>query len=144
MTTTPLPTPSTRSRVGGGRWRWSLLGVLLFVAANAVYGGLGLMRDGMGMPQGWLEPTPFDTWTWPGVALLATVALPQLVVAGLVLGGHRRAAVAGALAGAALVLWIVVQLLVLRRYFFLQPVIAGFGMVELALGRAWGRRLPGT
>ncbi len=138
MTATPLRPSSSRPRLGSG-WRWSLLAVLLLVAANAVYGGLGLIADGMGMPDDWLERTPFDTWTWPGVALLATVALPQLVVAGLVAAGHRWAAAAGVLAGAALVLWIVVQVLVLRRYFFLQPVIAGFGVVEMALAWAWLR-----
>jgi hypothetical protein len=33
--------------------------------------------------------------------------------------------------------WIVVQLLVMQRYFFLQPVIAALGIAELALARVW-------
>jgi hypothetical protein len=32
-----------------------------------------------------------------------------------------------------------VQLLVLQRYFFLQPVIAGIGAAEVLLARRWRR-----
>ena len=39
----------------------------------------------------------------------------------------------------ALVAWILVQLLVMQRYFFLQPVIAALAIVELALVRVWHR-----
>jgi hypothetical protein len=35
------------------------------------------------------------------------------------------------------VAWILVQLLVLQRYFFLQPVIAGMGALEVLLAWAW-------
>jgi hypothetical protein len=52
----------------------------------------------------------------------------------------RRAGVIGLVAGAALVLWIAVQLLVLQRYFFLQPVIAGFGVLEMVLAWWWIHR----
>jgi hypothetical protein len=48
------------------------------------------------------------------------------------------------LAGAALVLWIAVQLALLQRYFFLQPVIAGLGVVEVLLAWAWWRRERGA
>jgi hypothetical protein len=126
----------------GSRRGWAgtgLLVVLLLVAANAVYGGIGLLVNGMGMPDEWLEPLPVDTWTLPGAALLLTVAVPQLVAAWLVWTHHRWAAVAGVLAGVGLLLWIAVQLLLLQRYFFLQPVIAGLGLVEMLLGWAWVR-----
>ncbi len=124
-------------RERGTAWRWSLFGVLVFVGASAVYGGIALVADGMGMPSSWLESTPFTSWTLPGVALLVTVAVPQLGAAGLVVVRHHRAALAGLVVGAALVLWIVAQLLVLRRYFFLQPLIAGLGVVEMLLAWRW-------
>ncbi len=111
----------------------ALLVVLLLVAANAVYGGIGLVVNGMGMPSQWLDRLPVDTWTLPGVALVVTVAVPQLVAAWFVWRRDPRAGLVGLVAGAALVLWIGVQLLVLQRYFFLQPVIAGLGVVELLL-----------
>ena len=130
------------------RWRvaprlgaagWGLLVVLVLVAANALYGGVGLIVDGIGMPSTWLERLPVDTWTWPGVALLATVALPQLVAAWFVWRRDPRAGVLGLAAGAGLVLWIGVQVLVLQRYFFLQPVMVGVGLLEMALAGWWIR-----
>ena len=46
--------------------------------AAAMYGGAGLIRDGFGMPDGWLAGTPLTGWVLPGVALLIGVAVPQL------------------------------------------------------------------
>ena len=124
-----------RGAVGG-----ALLVVPLLVAANAVYGGVGLVLDGLGMPPEWLERLPVDTWTWPGVALLGTVALPQLVAAWFVWRHDPRAGVVALAAGVALVLWIVVQVLLLQRYFFLQPVITG--LVPLYANRRAAKRAP--
>ena len=52
--------------------------------------------------------------------------------------GARPGLAAGYLAGL-LVAWIAVQLLILRRYFFLQPVIAGIGAAEVLLAWRWQR-----
>lgn len=71
------------------------------------------------------------------MALLLTVALPQAVVSVAAVVRHRWAVALGFLGGAGLVLWIVVQALVLQRYFFLQPVIAGFGLAEVLLAWWW-------
>ena len=79
-------------------------------------------------PQRW-DVTPRRGWA--GGALLVVLAL---VAVNAVYGGI------GVVAGAALVLWIAVQLLVLQRYFFLQPVIAGFGVLEMVLAWRWIHR----
>ncbi|MGG5260875.1 hypothetical protein [Phycicoccus avicenniae] len=142
MTTLHAPHPPGTRRGRG----WSgngLLGVLVLVALNAVYGAVGLMVDGMGMPKEWLEHLPVDSWLLPGVALLLSVAVPQALAAVAAWRGGGNAPRAGLLAGVALVLWIVVQVLVLQRYFFLQPVIAGLGLLEVALAVAWSRRRAG-
>jgi hypothetical protein len=75
----------------------------------------------------------------PGVALLIGVAVPQLAATALILLGARSGLPAGYLAGLLLVAWIAVQLLILRRYFFLQPVIAGIGAAEVLLAWRWQR-----
>ncbi len=145
MTTLHAPHPP-RTRPARPARGWpgnALLLVLVLVALNAGYGGVGLMVNGMGMPDEWLEHLPVDTWVLPGVALLLTVAVPQALVAVAVWRAGERAPVVGMLAGGALVLWILVQLLLLQRYFFLQPVIAGLGLLEAALGTLWrGRPSP--
>jgi hypothetical protein len=97
------------------------------------------MRDGFGMPLRWLSNTPFTSWTLPGLALLIGVAVPQLTVVLLTVTARRLALAASYLAGFALIAWIAVQLLVLQRYFFLQPVIAGFGVAEILLAQVWQR-----
>lgn len=84
---------------------------------------------------------PVDTWVWPGIALIVGVAAPQFAAATAAMFGrgpdvgYRL----GLLVGAALVLWIVVQLALLQRYYFLQPVIAGFGLVEIGVAMWWHR-----
>jgi len=126
---------------------WVLAGLDGLTGAAAVYGGIGLIRDGLGMPNGWLAGTPLTGWVLPGVALLIAVAVPQLAAAALIVAGTRPGLAAGFLAGLLLVAWIAVQLLILRRYFFLQPVIAGIGAAEVLLAWRWqraaGRGQPG-
>ncbi|MBM6400670.1 hypothetical protein [Phycicoccus sonneratiae] len=143
MTTLHLSRPP-RTRTARGWPGTTLLVVLVLVALNAVYGGVGLMVNGMGMPREWLEHLPVDSWVLPGVALFLTVAVPQALAAVEVWRAGERAPLVGLAAGAALVLWIVVQLLLLRRYFFLQPVIAGLGLVEMGLAAAWWRTRRGA
>ena len=118
---------------------WALAGLDGLAGAAAVYGGAGLIRNGFGMPDGWLAGTPLTGWVLPGAALLAGVAVPQLAAAALIVAGARPGLAARYLAGLLLVAWIAVQLLILRRYFFLEPVIAGIGAAEVLLAWRWQR-----
>lgn len=142
MVTSASVRPVGRWEVSAARgWEGAvLLALLLFVGVGAVYGGIGLMVNGLGMPSEWLDRMPVDTWTWPGMALLVTVAVPQLGTVWLVMRHDSRAGLVGVVVGAALVLWIVVQLAVLQRYFFLQPVIATIGVLEMLVSGAWIHR----
>lgn len=130
-TTTATPASSAARRIA----RWLLIGLELIVGASAVYGGAGLMLGGLGMPVEWLEDTSFDSWVLPGVFLLAVVAAPMLLAAAGELAHRRWAYTASLAAGVLQVGWILVQLAILQRYFFLQPVMAGAGLLVLVL--AW-------
>ena len=55
----------------------------------------------------------------------------------LITASNRWVLPASYLAGLALVAWILIQLVVLQRYFFLKPVIAGTGALEVLLAWAW-------
>jgi hypothetical protein len=118
---------------------WVLGGMFLLVGVAGVFGGVSLIRDGFGMPLSWLHQTPFTSWALPGAALLIGVAVPQFLALGLIVSGHRWALAGSYLAGLGLVLWIAVQMLVLQRYFFMQPVIAAAAPVEILLARLWQR-----
>jgi hypothetical protein len=113
--------------------------MLLLVGTAGVFGGISLARNGFGMPLSWLHQTPFASWVLPGVALLIGVALPQFSAFGLIVSGHRWALAGSRLAGLGLVLWIAVQLLLLQRYFIMQPVIAAAGVMEMLLAWLWQR-----
>ena len=144
MTSTvrPLPTDDgAQHRTHHGPVeRRLLIGLHGLVAANALYGGIGLMVNGMGMPKEWLKHLPVDSWTLPGVALLTTVMVPQALGAAAQIRDDDRADRFTLVTGLALVAWIAVQLAVLRRYFFLQPVIAAFGVAEAAMSAMRLRR----
>ena len=111
--------------------------VLAVVAASAVYGGIGLATTGIGMSQEMLAGTPFSSWTLPGMALLALVAVPQAVAAGLVAVCHRWAGLVAIAAGAGLVGWIGAEILLVGQYFVLQPVVVVLGLVEIGLAAWW-------
>jgi hypothetical protein len=134
------PTP-TRTRP----WQaWVLVVLEAFVAYQAFYGGQGLITDSWKLPVEWLVRTPFDSWVGPGWLLIGLVGVPHLLAAIPVVFLPRRpqlGILAGILAGASLLLWIVVQLAVMQVYFFLQPVIAVIGAVELGLALWWRRRI---
>ena len=130
----PLP-----AAAGRGWPAWALAALAALTSAAAVFGAAQLLRNGFGMPLSWLSHTPVHGWALPGVVLLIGVAVPQLTMAVLAVTANRHGLAAAYLAGVALVAWIAIQLLVLQRYFFLQPVIAGAGMAEVALAWLWQR-----
>jgi hypothetical protein len=122
---------------------WALVILELTVAANALLGGIELIRTGFGIPLDWLARTPFTTWSWPGGLLIVTVALPHAAAAAAALvrtrWWPRIGWIAGSLAGLSLLAWIGVQVIVLQHYFVLQPVVAAIGIAELVLARLWRR-----
>jgi hypothetical protein len=116
---------------------WLLIGLLAFTGIGAVYGGVGLIDGSLGMPSEWLEGSPFQTWVIPGLALLIVVATPSLwALLEEVLRtptADRTAVIAGAL----LVGWIAVQVLLLQRFHPLQPTMLAIGLLTAWL--AWRR-----
>ncbi len=136
--TTVAPTRTRRT------WQaWTLAAVELFVAYQAVYGGVGLMTDSWRLPAEWLGRTPFETWVGPGWLLICLIGVPHVLAAVppvLLPGRPRLGILAGYLAGASLLVWIVMQVSLMQVYFFLQPVIALMGLVEAGLAYWWQRR----
>jgi hypothetical protein len=113
---------------------WVLIGLELVIGANAVYGGVALMVNGMGMPKAWLVGTAFGSWLLPGVFLILIIAVPMTAAATAELVRSPRAHLISLAAGLIQIGWIVVRVAVLQRYFVLQPVLilAGIAVAMLA------------
>jgi hypothetical protein len=100
------------------------IGVEVVLGLSALYGGIGLLTGTIGMPDTWLEGTPFRTWLVPGIALLLLVAVPMLAATVVELRARRGAEVVSAVAGLMQVGWIAIELLFMhRRYDPLQPLV---------------------
>ena len=108
----------------------------------------GYLLAGAGLVMWVLESTSIAADQWYGHAAapaspvasgVLVPAFAALAVIGLIPAGVRPGLAAGYLAGLLLVAWIAVELLILRRYFFLQPVIAGIGAAEILLAWRWQR-----
>lgn len=114
--------------------RVALIGIEVFVAVGAVYGGVGLIADNaIGMLPEWLARTPFTSWVWPGILLLIIVALPMGAAAAAEITRRSWAFAASALAGSAQIGWILAQWLIVQRYFVLQPIMLACGIAVLIL-----------
>ncbi len=131
----------------GRPWQaWALAATELLIAFQAFSGGVGLITDTWQLPTEWLARTPFQDWVGPGWALILLVGVPHLAAAVPVLARPvrpRLGTLAGYLAGASLLVWIAMQLVLLQVFFFLQPVIAVIGLWEIGLAHWWRVRARG-
>lgn len=120
--------------------RLTLAVILMLTGISAIWGGYMLMIGGWEMDAAWLEHTPFETWTIPG---LATIMLPGLGVlaAGIAVLAqaphHRTLAIA---AGVGLMAWVAVELLWLQVFHpVMHPMIFAIGAVTTGLAYALPR-----
>lgn len=77
---------------------------------------------------------PGGAWAFAGFALLLFVAAPMSVAALMAFSGHRGAAEAAMVAGALLVGWIIVQVMLIGLVALLQPIMFLVGVVVFAMG----------
>jgi hypothetical protein len=132
---------------------WVLAALVLFLAASGLGGGVALLGDPSGrslsMQPNLLRGTPFPDYTIPGFILITAFGLyPLLVLYGLLrrpwwdwmerrnpFKGQHWAWGGTVVLGAALVIWIFVQVLLIGYVSRLQPFygILGLIMIRLAL-----------
>lgn len=122
-----------------------LIALLVLLAIGALYGGGALIADPsgglLGMPLALIADTPFQDYLLPGIILFGMLGVaPLAVAAGLWLRpnwgrarwmrkhGSWYAAMA---VGCALIVWILVQMTILR--FVLQPILLAQGLAILAV-----------
>jgi len=132
---------------------WIVTLLLAFLALMAIPVGWMMMRaphaDLLGMPVAWIARTPFRSFLVPGIFLFGLLGLGSLCASyGLLarpgwvwpqrMNPFRTLRWEWAFAtglGVAFMIWITVQVLSLRMYFWLQPVVfvAGLAIVLIML-----------
>ena len=130
--------PAPRNGVAGG----IAIAGLLVLGIGALAGGIALASkpDGsvMQFDVGLLAGSPFADYLWPGLILGGLFGIGSLAVAVL---GLRHSLVAPFLAfaiGCAQMIWIVVELAIIREFSFLHPTMFGIGAVIALASVRWG------
>jgi hypothetical protein len=89
----------------------ALLLIEALVGLSALGGGYGLLSDaeGLGLEDSWLEGSPFDDYTIPGLFLLIVIGGGGLLAAALTWRRSPLAAPAAVVMGGVLVVWLIVE-----------------------------------
>lgn len=118
--------------------RWALFILLLFNGLTAVVAGIMLAYapDGslLDMPIAWLDHSPFRSYRIPGLLLFSVIGLGSLVAAVVVWQRRKHTGRFAQVAGAALVIWIVVQMIMLRSLLPIQVTYLLVGIAIVGLG----------
>jgi hypothetical protein len=116
---------------------------LVLLGVGALAGGLALVAkpDGsvMGFDTGLLAGSPFSDFLVPGLILGGLFGIGSLAVAALGLR-HAYLAPFGAFAiGIGQMVWIVVELAIIKEFSFLHPTMFGIGLLIAVAAYLWGR-----
>jgi hypothetical protein len=104
----------------------------VFGAISACIGAvLATAADGAGVPVAHLAGSPFKSYFFPGLILGVIVGGTQLTAAVLVIARRRYALLASTVAGFGMMLWIFIELAMMRQFSWLQAVYFGLGGLEL-------------
>ena len=122
----------------------------IFLAIGALGGGLALMLGPRGevlpLPIALLAGSPFTTYLVPGAILFAVLGLGPLIAAGLGIRRHRLAPLACVVVGAALLIWLAVEIAIVGYANDppLQPAYLLLGAMITIVGIAWTRASHGA
>ena len=120
-------------RTSSGRHR-ALANAAHLVAVSALGGAVGLIGGWIDLGHKLNSRLPFGSPVFGGVALALIVCLPFGVVGQRAGSGDRRTGTTAVMAGVILVGWMVVELVFIREFSFLQPVLAAVGATFAVVG----------
>lgn len=140
-----MPTPSSaRGVIPAALIRWALVALAVFTALSAFGGAIALLIPGvMPIPTSVLDGSVFTDFTVPALLLGIVIGGTQTIAAVAELRRTRRAAFWSAFAGFAMVVFIFVELAIMRGFSFLHGIYFSTGIAQLALVLAVLGVLPG-
>jgi hypothetical protein len=112
--------------------RVSLASLTGLTAVSAVAGAVGL-TTGTSNPGAMVARLPFHSVVFAGVALAVVVAGPMATASWLAARTRRGYPMAGMVAGLLLIGWLVVEIVVIREFSWLQVVFVAVGVAVLWL-----------
>jgi len=138
----PLPAFAPIPRPIMNRAGRSTVGLLVVLGVMALAGGAALVLkpDGsvMQMPVGWLSGSPFPDFFVPGLILGGLFGLGSLAVAVFSLRCWRIAPFLAFAIGCGQMIWIAVELAIIREVSILHPICFGIGLAIAVASVSWG------
>ena len=112
--------------------------LLLFNGTGALFGGWSLITDPTGddiqLPIAYLEHSPFRNFLIPGIILFSLIGVFSLVAMVWTVLRWRNYEWLIMAQGILLVGWIIVQMILLWHFYYLQFVFGGIGFALLVIG----------
>jgi len=135
-------TPSSIPRPALDRWGVMTVVLLVVLGLGALAGGVALVArpDGGVM---YFDPTilagsPFANFLGPGFILGGLFGVGSLLVAAAGLRRARLAPFAAFAIGCGQMIWILVELAIIKEFSFLHPTMFGIGLLISMAAVAWG------
>ncbi len=108
--------------------------LVIFGAFSALVGAvLAMALNGAGVPLEYLAQSPFRSYFVPGLILGVVVGGTQLAAAIALLAKRQAALLLAAVGGFGMLIWIFVELAIIRQYSWLQSAYFILGVMELIL-----------
>ncbi|HXI45206.1 MAG TPA: hypothetical protein VNH13_02800 [Candidatus Acidoferrales bacterium] len=124
------------------RWGKASTACLALLGVAALGGGAFLIASPDGSAMQWttamLEGSPFADFLLPGIILGGLFGVGSLAVAALGLRHARSAPFLAFAIGAAMMIWIAVELAIIGEFSFLHPTMFAIGLAIAATAVPWG------
>jgi hypothetical protein len=119
--------PTARARI-------AMIAIELFIGIPAIPAGVGLIRNGLGMPADWIRHSLFPDYAVPGVLLIILIGAGMIGAAVVTMRWPVLAGPAGIMMGSVQVAWLAIETFIVGWHGGPQGVlIAVIGMLAAAL-----------
>lgn len=104
------------------------------VGLVSIIGGLGLIATWrLGITVGWLSQSPYPSYLEPGIILIIVIGSTHFIASALLSRKEENAIQWTAIAGCTLLIWIFVEMHVVRQNSWIQTLYFIFGLTSVSL-----------